>query len=79
MRTLQEVRQEYKLLLADRPGDCSCPVLDDGERGFSVDCEVHGRRSKDDFAKLTALRAEMFSLVRAPASVRGGVKRAERA
>lgn len=69
--SFEDLRAAYLAELADRPGVCSCPVLPDGARGFRQRCEVHGGRSREDFARITGLRAEMFTRMRQPASVKG--------
>lgn len=57
-----------------KDGECSCPVLPNGRRGFKVKCPVHGGRTREDFARLTRERAELFSQLRTPDSVRGLAK-----
>lgn len=64
-RAVRELRCEPK------PGECVCPVFDDGRRGFRQACPVHGGRSREDFARLTAERSELFSRLKPPASVHG--------
>lgn len=68
-KSLAELRELWALEMADKPGECVCPVID-GVRGFKVKCPVHGGRDRSDFARLTALRVEIASRCKTPASAR---------
>jgi hypothetical protein len=59
-------------------GECCCPVFDDGSLGFRQRCPVHGGRSRADFARLTALRAEVASRCRVEAGAGGIIGRGGR-
>jgi hypothetical protein len=72
--SLEALRNLWRVELADKPGECSCPVID-GVRGFRQKCEVHGGRGREDFRRLTALRMEIISRMRTPESVRAGKAR----
>lgn len=67
--TLDGLLNLWRVEMLDKPGECSCPVID-GIRGFRKKCEVHGGRDRSDFARLTALRVEIASRLTAPASAR---------
>lgn len=68
------LRDEWNRELADKAGECLCPVFEDGRRGFRGKCPVHGQRTKEDFARLTALRTAMFNELHAPPSAHGRAK-----
>jgi hypothetical protein len=72
--SLDALLRLWKIELRDKDGECTCPVFEGGVRGFRQKCEVHGGRGRSDFARLTALRCEIFSRVRAPESSRGRSK-----
>lgn len=68
--SLEQLQELWRTETADRPGVCVCRVFEDGKRGFTQKCPVHGGRDRGDFARLTALRGEIASRVRAPESAR---------
>lgn len=62
--SLAELRELWAEEMAPREGECCCPVFEDGSRGFRQRCEVHGKRTREDFARLTVLRCEIVSRLR---------------
>lgn len=62
-----------------KAGECSCPSWDDGVRGFSQKCPVHGNKTREEFNAATAARSELFRQLTPPESVRFGVEAAKAA
>lgn len=78
--SLEELRRLWDSEMAPKgePGECCCPVFEDGRRGFRQRCPVHGGRSRADFARLTALAAEVASRCRVEAGAGGIIGRGGR-
>lgn len=51
--------------------DCACPKFENNQRGFRNSCPVHGGKTREDFAKATKARGELFRGLRTPDSIKG--------
>lgn len=71
-----ELRARVRAAQAPREGECCCAVFPDGRRGFRQACPVHGGKTREDFAKATADRSELFRSMETPESSRFGVEAA---